>query len=516
MKKNLFTMSLVSIAMFACGGRVDDGQNGIVGISSVAGTTNSIAGTTSLEPSTYSAGGAINVSTGGTTSVAGSVSETATGGATVNPETNVTSSTGGSSTISTGGTSSISNSTSTKPACGPYTIKTSGSTTSVPRYLEFRLNSNSLSGTVTSGMQKVIAIDATAHCGDIQLDKVLFQAISESAGSMAWIQHLVKVNTGISYTQNGVQTLHSYGPNAQSQPENSMTAVYWNHTFAQKIIVKDGETFTFSLSIPLDDMHLPLGTIQFNLYGRATWKGLDHPDEYPADILFDTITGNPITYRGTINGKASYCEEAMGTTHFGYRGCCGSFQSYQGMPPAGSLIKASGSSVYYLGKNGKRYVFPTSQVLDSWFGPLNWDKSYNDYLQLSSKPALFPLENPAICNAVMQIDDAILASIPIRGNVTMRPGSYITGITVDPKRYVISQGGVLRNIADVNAATALFGSSIATIAFGPLNQATLPVRLNHDAFFLDYTIGAQISSSSDYDPSMEYWSASLEKTFGAE
>lgn len=79
MKTNLFTMSLVSVVLFACGGRTNDDPGGIVGVSGVAGSANSIAGASSLEPDTSSTGGSSEVSTGGASSTGGS-SMIATGG----------------------------------------------------------------------------------------------------------------------------------------------------------------------------------------------------------------------------------------------------------------------------------------------------------------------------------------------------------------------------------------------------------------------------------------------------
>jgi len=40
---------------------------------------------------------------------------------------------------------------------------------------------------------------------------------------------------------------------------------------------------------------------------------------------------------------------------------------YTSLPAANSLIKGTGSAVYYLSSNGKRYVFPTEKTYFTWY-----------------------------------------------------------------------------------------------------------------------------------------------------
>jgi len=76
---------------------------------------------------------------------------------------------------------------------------------------------------------------------------------------------------------------------------------------------------------------------------------------------------------------------------------------------AGDLIKQSGnSSVYYLGSDSKRYVFPNQATYMSW---------YNDF------------------SMVKVIPQAELESYGIGGNVTVRPGTKLVKITTNPKVY---------------------------------------------------------------------------------
>lgn len=137
---------------------------------------------------------------------------------------------------------------------------------------------------------------------------------------------------------------------------------------------------------------------------------------------------------------------------------------------SGDLIKITCTSsnqaicktVYYLGADNKRYSFPNQKVYNTW---------YDDFLN------------------VQNISQAEMASYPIGGNVTYKPGVRMVKITTDPKTYVVAQGGVLRWVKSEQAAKALYGDTwIYSIDDIP------------DVFFINYTIGDPVESHSDYDP----------------
>ncbi len=78
---------------------------------------------------------------------------------------------------------------------------------------------------------------------------------------------------------------------------------------------------------------------------------------------------------------------------------------------AGDLIKMDGlSSVYYLGEDGKRYVFPNPETYFSW---------YQDF------------------SGVVTVSATELQSYPLGTNVTMRAGTKLVKITTDPKVYAV-------------------------------------------------------------------------------
>lgn len=125
----------------------------------------------------------------------------------------------------------------------------------------------------------------------------------------------------------------------------------------------------------------------------------------------------------------------------------------------GDLIKMSGNtSVYYLGADGKRYVFPNSTTYFSW---------YKDF------------------SGVVTIPASELQSYPLGGNVTMRPGTKLVKITTDPSVYAVEPNGTLRKIQSEAQASALFGTN--------WNKRVVDVP---DAFFVNYTLGTALPNGS--------------------
>lgn len=123
---------------------------------------------------------------------------------------------------------------------------------------------------------------------------------------------------------------------------------------------------------------------------------------------------------------------------------------------AGDLIKMAGnSSVYYLGADGKRYVFPNESTYFSW---------YSDF------------------SSVVTIPASELQSYPLGGNVTMRPGTKLVKITTDPSVYAVEPNGTLRKIQNEAQAAALYGTDWA--------KRVVDVA---DSFFVNYTMGSALA-----------------------
>jgi hypothetical protein len=118
------------------------------------------------------------------------------------------------------------------------------------------------------------------------------------------------------------------------------------------------------------------------------------------------------------------------------------------------------SAVYYVGNDGKRYVFPTEKTYYTW---------YSDF------------------SGVKEISGTELASYKIGGNVTYRPGVKMVKITTDPKVYVVTKGGVLKAIPSEAVAKALYGAL--------WNKQIDDVP---DAFFINYKVGTALITENDY------------------
>jgi len=126
------------------------------------------------------------------------------------------------------------------------------------------------------------------------------------------------------------------------------------------------------------------------------------------------------------------------------------------------LVKASGPAIYYYASDGKRYVFPNERIYKSWF---------TDF------------------SGVVMITDEELASIPIGGNVTYRPGIRLIKIESDPKVYAVAQGGILRWITNEQVAKDLYGADWSKLV------DDIEVTL-----FVNYKEGEQLDCACDYDP----------------
>lgn len=129
---------------------------------------------------------------------------------------------------------------------------------------------------------------------------------------------------------------------------------------------------------------------------------------------------------------------------------------------SGMLVKSSRPAVYYIGANGKRYVFPNQKTFYTW---------YPDF------------------SGVRTISDDALAQYPIGGNVTYRPGSRLIKITSDPVVYAVDARGTLRHIMNEQVAYSLYGYYWSSMV------DDVP-----DPFFTNYVVGTRIYSSSDFNP----------------
>ena len=132
---------------------------------------------------------------------------------------------------------------------------------------------------------------------------------------------------------------------------------------------------------------------------------------------------------------------------------------------AGADVNDACKAVYYLGADGKRYVFPNEKTYKTW---------YSDF------------------SGVMIVSSTEMSSYTIGGNVTYRPGVKLVKITTDPKVYAVADNGTLRWVTTAAIAESLYGTGWASM-----------VEDVSDAFFVNYTVGSDIAAAADYDKAAE-------------
>ena len=131
--------------------------------------------------------------------------------------------------------------------------------------------------------------------------------------------------------------------------------------------------------------------------------------------------------------------------------------------PGGSLIRGSQPAVYYITNDGKRLAFPNADTYFTW---------YPDF------------------STVKFVSDRTLASFPLAGNVTYRPGTRLLKLSSATTVYAVSHGGVLRPIMNQGAVRFEYGTNWTKLV------DDLP-----DAFYTNYKLGDPIYAELDYLPS---------------
>jgi len=141
----------------------------------------------------------------------------------------------------------------------------------------------------------------------------------------------------------------------------------------------------------------------------------------------------------------------------------------------GDRFKSSGSTVYFYGADGKRYIFPTEAVYFSW---------YSDY------------------SGIKTVADSQVADVALGGNVVPKPGTYLVQFVnmdvpfrvIDPHVYAVDQSLNLRHITSSSIAQSLYGTDWES------DIIAVP-----EVFFRIFSgFGADINFSGDYSkPSVE-------------
>jgi len=143
--------------------------------------------------------------------------------------------------------------------------------------------------------------------------------------------------------------------------------------------------------------------------------------------------------------------------------------------PYGTLIKLSCPSwatadhpcktVYYFGVDDKRHPFPNSKIYFTW---------YSDF------------------NAVTEVTEAQMATIPLGRSVRYRPGKRMVKFTSDPKVYAVAGNGTLRWVTTQDLASQFYTSD--------WNKQIDDIP---DSFYVNYNFGAPITAVTQYNPVAE-------------
>lgn len=186
----------------------------------------------------------------------------------------------------------------------------------------------------------------------------------------------------------------------------------------------------------------------------------------------------------TLTGTGEFHFDPPG--HGPGRGCLttGSFPRRDFCPPLapGDILKGSLHSVYVIGRDGRKYVFPTEVELMSWFADVDAD----------GVPTPFR-SGTHICGTVPELSDEAYAAIPLGGRtVTIRPGVHVLRIGSIPDAFwLVSRGNMLRPVSE-GVARAIYGSSFDR-----------RIYVIEDGFFGNYHLGSEVRTPEEYDLAFE-------------
>lgn len=139
------------------------------------------------------------------------------------------------------------------------------------------------------------------------------------------------------------------------------------------------------------------------------------------------------------------------------------------LPDDGKASTQEDSAVYYYGKDCKRHAFPNDKVYFTW---------YADF------------------SKVVVVSAQTLASMQLGTNVTYRPGVKMVKFLSVPTVYAVGHKGTLRWVKTEAAATSLYGTT--------WNKKIDDIS---DAFFVNYTFGADVNTTVDFNPATEMQNA---------
>ena len=108
------------------------------------------------------------------------------------------------------------------------------------------------------------------------------------------------------------------------------------------------------------------------------------------------------------------------------------YTKYQALPEEIAKVKkGEGGFLYFYAADGKRYVFPTTDVYTSWFGDYSPDSLIFEDLETMYKT-------------------------PLGGNVNFRPGTLLKSLTI-PKTFIVVKNGTIRPFSNDGLIDLIYG-----------------------------------------------------------
>lgn len=128
---------------------------------------------------------------------------------------------------------------------------------------------------------------------------------------------------------------------------------------------------------------------------------------------------------------------------------------------SGYLVKTTGSSAVYLaGSDGRRYLFPTATQFNDWYGDFR---------------------------SVRTVSKATLSTMPLVGNVLLRPGKHLVKSPSSNRVYAVGEEGTIYALADAETAKSIFGKDWKSM-----------IVVMGDSQFAEYKVGPSVASDLAY------------------
>jgi hypothetical protein len=300
----------------------------------------------------------------------------------------------------------------------------------------------------------LIEVTYAAVGGDVTMNSHRFVQLIEDVWSNPF--------SSVTFLLNGIihEDLVEFDPNPTGD----------HHVFNETFVISDGEELvaTYSACIRPDmTLNAQSGTVQAVLDYRL----FEAEDENGDAIEFDEEF--QYGHRVVVSDPSQWdtCEFDLTVSEtLNQTSCSGPLEMVIAIEDLqdGDVVQdplESGDTLMHVMFDGARYTVPIGINFTSWYGE-------------DACPS---------CAGVMEIESPMNASIPLGGNVTLKPGSKILTIASDTNMWVVDSCATARAVTP-GVAQDIYGTDWAD------RLVIMP-----DVFFVDYLIGEPVDSALDYD-----------------